>query len=64
MKVKIGKLIGFCFIIFAILFVSYLCYQNYNSSKEEPKKAKLVFCLENKGVDYYQYYKGIYTDRA
>lgn len=53
MKSNIGRLIGLCFIIFAIIIVSYFCYQNYNSSKENPKKAKLVFNLENKGVGDY-----------
>lgn len=42
MKKNIAKLIAFCFLILSILTVSYFCYQNYNSAKEEPKKAKLV----------------------
>lgn len=46
MKIKIAKFIGFCFIIFSIILVSYLCYQNYNSANEEPKRAKLVLNLE------------------
>lgn len=46
MKSNIVKLIGFCFLILSILVVSYFCYQNYNSAKEEPKKAKLVINAE------------------
>ncbi|WP_352419880.1 hypothetical protein [Proteiniborus sp.] len=46
MKVKIAKFIGFCFIILSIIIVSYFCYQNYNSAKDEPKRAKLVINIE------------------
>ncbi len=46
MKIKIAKLIGFCFILLSIIIVSYFCYQNYNSANEEPKRAKLVINLD------------------
>lgn len=49
MRVKIAKIIGLTFILLAIIIVSYFCYQNYNSAKEEPKRAKLVIILNSVG---------------
>lgn len=63
MKIKIAKLLGFCFIVLSILLVSYLCFQNYNSAKEEPKRATLVINLIN-GGDNYRQCKAVYSDRA
>lgn len=46
MKIKVGKLIGLLFLLISFVIVSYLCYQNYNSAKGVPKKAKFVLNLE------------------
>lgn len=46
MKIKVVKIIGFCFILLSIIIVSYFAYQNYNSANKEPKRAIFVNNLE------------------